>query len=224
MARMRGYAAALLAFLPLGAAAEVVVHLEADGRVSVRADAPASEVLDRLAAQTGMKVVYEGAAPRARVLVAFERRTAAEAVLMVLEGLGLDHVMRLDATGTRPEMLMLSASTPSSRPLPAPTHAIPAMRPAPEVVEEDNVEAEEEEPPIDEGVEAGGARRPPVPAQPGRPGPSPQPTTQAPVNRPAFAPPNYPVSPFAPLAPAPPTVVTSPSPTPAPEMPGDPDQ
>ena len=108
---MRGLTlVAALAFLPRSASAAVEVQVEGDGRVSVRADAPASEVLDRLAARTGMKIVYEGAAPRVHVMVAFERRTPAEAVLMILEGLGVDHLMRLDATGKRPEMLMLSAS------------------------------------------------------------------------------------------------------------------
>lgn len=223
---MRGFALALLAplaLVPRSAGADVEVHVEPDGSVSVRADAPAAEVLDRLAERTGMKVVYDGTAPRARVFVAFEHRTPAEAVLMILEGLGVDHLMRMDATGKRPQMLLLSASNTSTRPLPGSTPATPAMRPAPrEAVEEEDVEAEEEEQPVDEGVE-GATRRPPMPQahRPTAPGAQPSP---APVNRPAFVPPNYPVSPFAPPAPSPPTVIAPPSPTPAPEATGEPDQ
>lgn len=244
---MRGFAlAAVLAFLPPSASAAVEVQVESDGRVSVRADAPASEVLDRLAARTGMKIVYEGTAPRAHVMVAFERRTPAEAVLMILEGLGVDHVMRLDATGKRPEMLMLSASNAPSRAPAPPAPASTVMRPPPpppeEVVEEEP-EPESEEPPPDE-ADPTLTRRPPVPgqpmpgqqvpgqtmpvqSQPGQPARTPvgpQTAPQAPGNRPTFIPPNYPVSPFAPLAPSPPTVVAPPTPSPAPEPNGDPDQ
>ena len=217
-----------LAFLPSASSAEVDIRVATDGRVSVRADAPASEVLDRLASRTGMKVVYEGPAPRGRVMVSFEGRTSAEAVLMVLEGLGVDHLMRLDATGTRPEMLMLSASSSSSssasRPLPAAGHASPAIRPA---APDEPVEEEEEPPPDEQPLdetEPAAARRPPVPGQPPvNAVPGQQAAPQVPGNRPSFQPSNYPVSPFAPAAPAPPTIVAPPTPTPAPES-SEPDQ
>jgi hypothetical protein len=230
--RVPALALAVSALLPVVASAEVEVHVANDGRVSMRADAPASEVLDRLASRTGMKVVYEGVAPRGRVMVAFEGRTAAEAVLMVLEGLGVDHLMRLDATGTRPELLMLATSSAAPRTLPAASApAAPAVRPPPPPQDEPMAEDEEpqlDEQPIDEtdpAAGAAGAQRPQVPGP--RPANAPQgqqqPAAQAPVNRPAFAPSNYPVSPFAPAAPAPPTVILPPTPTPAPES-GEPDQ
>jgi len=220
---MRGLVLAWFAFLPLTASAAVDVRIEADGNVSLRADAPAAEILDRLAAQTGMKVVYEGAAPRARVLVAFEHRSQAEAVLMVLEGLGLDHVMRLDTSGTRPELLLLSSSASSSRSLPALAQAAPGLRPPPEEVEE------EEEPSADEDVQPGDASddtgvRSPRQPQPNRPAAGSQPAPQTPTSRPVFLPPSYPSSPFAPPPPAPPTIVSPPIPSPAPEVQGEPDQ
>ena len=54
--------------------------LDVDGTTITRL-----QVLDRLARQTGMKVVYEGPAPRQLVTVSLKGRTPAEAVLSVLE-------------------------------------------------------------------------------------------------------------------------------------------
>ena len=83
---------------PLPATAEVRVRV-AGGTVDLTATAaPLAEVLDRLARQTGMKVVYEGAAPRQLVTVSLHGRTPAETVLAVLEGLGVNFALVADPT------------------------------------------------------------------------------------------------------------------------------
>ena len=59
--------------------------------------APLAEVLDRLSRQTGMKVVYEGPAPRQLVTVTVRGRTPAQTVLAVLEGQGVNYALVTDA-------------------------------------------------------------------------------------------------------------------------------
>lgn len=208
MSSMRATAVAVALLAAPSALAAVEVKADASGRVSVRADAPASEILDRLGAQTGMRVVYEGGSPRMRISVAFEQRTPAEAVLKVLEGLGYDYLVRFDRSGTRPELLIVSGPSSSaarSTPATPPATARP-MRPV--EPEEDAGDAEEE--PVDEQAEIPAVRVQDLRAQP-------QPAAPQAATRPAFgpsAPPSYPVSPFAPAAPGLPSVVTPPSPAP----------
>lgn len=74
------------------------------------ATAPISEVLDRLAKQTGMKVIYDGPQPRARVRLDLTAVTPMQAVLSLLEGQGLNYALRMDASGTRIDTLLLVAS------------------------------------------------------------------------------------------------------------------
>ncbi len=205
---MRGIGLALVILSAPAVHAAVEIRPEAGGKLSLRADAPASEILDRLASQTGMKVVYEGGAPRTRVNVSFENRTQAEAVLLVLEGLGYDYLVRYDRSGTRAELLLVSGpSSNVNKPLPStssPT-STPAGRPARPV----DPEEEDEEEAAEEAEEEVAAPSEPAAPPPHRP--------QAPNMRPAFGPnatPRYPVSPFAPNSPGLPTVVTPPSPAP----------
>ncbi len=105
----RWLALALLAGAP-AALAEVRVQ-QAGALFSVQAQAaPVAEVLDRLARQTGMQVVYEGAPPRVPVTLTIERRTVAEAVFSVLEGLGLNYALRLDERGERVLTLVMAGA------------------------------------------------------------------------------------------------------------------
>jgi hypothetical protein len=117
-----------LSLLAVPAAAEVAVRV-ADGHVELVAKtAPLSEVLDRLARQTGMKVVYEGPAPRQLVTVTLRGRSPAETVLSLLEGLGLNFALVADPAGSRVQTLLV-AGTASASTTPASTTA--AARPAP---------------------------------------------------------------------------------------------
>src|SRR6266852_4157115 len=101
-------AAALLAAAVSGA--ETDVRRTGD-KVEVHATtAPLTEVLDRVARQTGMKVVYDGPQPRARVSLSLPPVTPAQAVLSILEGQGLNFALRMDPSGTRIETLLLVAS------------------------------------------------------------------------------------------------------------------
>ena len=104
--------------LPLPASASDVSVRLTDGRVDLSANAaPIADVLDRLSKQTGMKVVYEGPAPRQLVTLSLHGRSPAEAVLGLLEGQGLNYILIGDATGDRVQTLMMAGSAPTtSRP------------------------------------------------------------------------------------------------------------
>jgi hypothetical protein len=97
----------LASVAPLHAGVEIT---GSGGRLDVTAaEAPVSEVLDGLARKTRMKVVYEGGAPRTPVTVELKDRTPAEAVLGVLEGLGLNYALALDISGTEVETLIVGS-------------------------------------------------------------------------------------------------------------------
>lgn len=173
----------------------------AEGRVDIRATgAPLTEVLERLSKQTGMKVVYDGAPPSRIITATLEGRTPAEAVLGILEGLGLNYALRMDAAGTRVETLMMAGTAPLVRgqgpPHPAPTLAPPPPQPPPE--EEEFVEEDVPEP-----------EPPPPPPQPGRPEGAPQGAGEGIGAPPSWPPPagfqgapqGFPASPFAPTKP-----------------------
>jgi hypothetical protein len=108
----------------LGADVDVRV---AQGRLDLKAKgAPLSEVLDRLARRTGMRVTYDGPPPRQPITTDIRGRTPAEVVLGLLEGLGLNYAIGLDRTGSQVETLFMfpgegapalgPPSTPAARP------------------------------------------------------------------------------------------------------------
>ncbi len=105
---------------------------EAQGRIDVAAAAaPLADVLDRLARQTGMKIVYEGPAPRQLVTLSLVGRSPAEAVSAILEGQGLNYALILDATATRVEKLLVTGATSTSSSARAATASPPRYTPPP---------------------------------------------------------------------------------------------
>ncbi len=132
-------------------AADVSVRVT-EGRVDLSATAaPIADVLDRLSRQTGMKVVYEGPAPRQLVTLSLHGRSPTEAVLGLLEGQGLNYILVGDASGDRVQTLMMAGSAPTTTSRPAAstpsgnrmTSPPPASGPdADEPVEEANEEPE----------------------------------------------------------------------------------
>jgi succinyl-diaminopimelate desuccinylase len=125
-----------------GAGAEVEVRVAGE-RVNVRANAaPLTEILDSLSRQTGMKVVWEGAPARPPVTISVDNRTPAEAVLAILEGLGLNYALDLDTSGTRVRtLMMLGSARPEREAAPgAPTRPHPSF--GVPIQAESNVEAE----------------------------------------------------------------------------------
>ena len=213
------------------AAAEVRVQM-AGANVDLAATAaPLAEVLDRLSRQTGMKVVYEGAAPRQLVTVTLRGRTPAQTVLALLEGQGVNFALVTDPSGASVRTLLVagaasssSGSAPSRPAAPAPSR--PPFGPPGGDAEPPFDEGDEEavEEPVSFGVPPGveGAE-PSVPPEgnvagaPVPPAPNAPPVYQGPV-APAQ---QFPVSPFAPqpVAPASPPVA-APTPNPAPVVPG----
>jgi hypothetical protein len=201
----------------LAAAVRADVEITAAGdRIDVSAArAPLSDVLDGLARKTRMKVVYEGAAPRTPVTVELRSRTPAQAVLGVLDGLGLSYALVLDVSGTQVETLMMIGGGPGGASAPSPVAA--SSRPArnaprnaphanlenPEVYSDEPVEIVPVPEPVPAQAAAPDAAKAPEAAKPPAVGPL-NPTTA------------FPVSPFAPGPPMPVTAPPSPAPSPNP--------
>jgi hypothetical protein len=123
-------AGVVLALATAPAAAEVVVRVSG-GHVDLTATAaPLADVLDRLARQTGMKVVYEGPAPRQLVTVSLHGRTPAETVLAVFEGLGINYALVADPTGASVQTLVVAGAAAATS-SPAAAAGRPAPRPSP---------------------------------------------------------------------------------------------
>jgi hypothetical protein len=106
---MRWVLPALLALfqaLPPAGGLEVSAR---EGLVTVRANrVPLSRILDRMAQQTGMKVTYESGPPSQQVTATIEGVAPREAVVRLMEGLGVAYVFRTDVSGQRVETLIVS--------------------------------------------------------------------------------------------------------------------
>jgi len=192
-------------------AAEVNVRVM-DGRVDLSATAaPIAEVLDRLSKQTGMKVVYEGPAPRQLVTLSLHGRSPAEAVLGLLEGQGLNFILLGDASGDRVQTLMMAGAAPgassraaSSAP-PAASKLFPPPASGPEADNhvEELIDEEEPEPAPDalppSGLPPGVPGAPLLPTVPGGAAPSPAQPTPPALFIPGVSggtPPAFPAAPF----------------------------
>jgi hypothetical protein len=212
------------------AVAEVTVRVS-EGKVDVAATAaPLGEVLDRLARQTGMKVVYEGPVPRQPVTLSFQGRTPAQAVLSVFEGLGVNFALVGDPSGAGVHTLIVAgasavtaASTPASPSRPAPPVRQPfAFPPAsnPDVTDpgfEDEPEVPEE--PGLVGLPPGTEPPARIPGDPtALPGATPPEGAPPPEQRQPPMP-AFPVSPFAPQPQPLPTLPARPAPTGPPTTP-----
>jgi hypothetical protein len=185
--------------------------------------APLGEVLDRLARQVGMKVVYESGSPRQLVTLSLQGRTPAETVLALLEGQGLNFALQADPTGAGVQTLLVTGSAPSTgfsgaasgRPAPSASLRRPNAPPpgsGPDAMDMEEEEPEEDEPFDQPVVEPQLVTPEGAVVQPGQAGPQPDPTAPvpngAPVPVPGAQPPNvppqaprtspFPVSPFAP--------------------------
>jgi hypothetical protein len=150
--------------------AEVTVKA-AGGHVDITANAaPLADVLDRLARQTGMKVVYEGPAPRQLVTVSLLGRSPAQAVHDLLEGQGLNYALLGDSAGTGVQTLLMTGQASSvggssgSSPAAAAASAFkPRTGAPPPMSSADTVEEVEDEPEEEPVAE-------PAPVVPGAPG------------------------------------------------------
>lgn len=201
---MRLKLALALSLMAAPPASDLQVTLK-EGRVVLRATrAPLVEVLSRLATATGTKVVYETARPRQPVTLVIEAATVAEAITRLLEGQGLNYVLRLDPGGRNVEMLLIlgtsgapAAATATRQPRPGftpsrpPEEEPPAEELAPDEAEPPPDEAAEPFPPP--GPEAPGGSPGPQPTEPQPPGPASYPETAPPPTQPTYpGPASYP--------------------------------
>jgi hypothetical protein len=220
--------AALLALL-LAAPVKpsLVVRQAPHGKIDVDArNATLSDILDRIGQKTGMKVVYEGPAPRQRITLTLRGRRPAEAVAEILQGQGLNYGLVLDSTQTRVAELLVSGAAPPGAARPRPTETTPEPTAA-VVVEEDTGTPEVEttvvewqgraQPPADAGLPPGS-----VPPPPGMEDPAAVPAEGGddPIMQPLVPPTTYSHSPFGPkpviLVPPAPAPTPTPQPTPPP--------
>ena len=104
----------VLLALPLaaGETAPFDVRVEVEpGRVCIDARSePLTEILSRFAKVTGAEILYEAQRPRQIVSVRIEADTAGDALAQLLEGQGLNYALRLDASGRKVEMLVITGS------------------------------------------------------------------------------------------------------------------
>jgi hypothetical protein len=219
---MRLRLALALSLVATPAHPEVQVSVR-DGRVVIRAaGAPLAEVLKSFAEATGTEVVYEAARPRQLVTVAIEAGSAPEALAQLLEGQGLNYVLRLDPTGKVVEMLFVAGSA-SPAATPAGTArgtraSPPAFRPPEAEVPEEPDEIEPPLTPEDEGTEPSappGEAVAPVPGFPwpgGVPGAPPGQEPPFPETPPGWTPPQ-------PGQPQPPAPASYPGGAPPPQPP-----
>ena len=224
---MRGILRLLpLVFAACASPASAAVAVQAvEGKVDVTATAaPLAEVLDHLARQTGMKIVYEGPAPRQLVTLSLSDRSPADAIAAILEGQGLNYALVLDLTATKVDKLLVTGQSPTgttSRRAPPPPPRRALVRP-PILEEETQEDADLEDDDAGAVPAAPDAPAPPagLPAIPGQPQARPTlPPATAPPTAPAGVPlipnPGYSSSPFNPK-PVPLVPVPQPTPTPAP--------
>lgn len=82
-----------------------------DGAVTIHAQSlPLSQILDRLASATGMAVTYEGPRPSTPITMSVDGISETEAILKLMEGLGVSYVFRTDLTGERVDVLIVSGA------------------------------------------------------------------------------------------------------------------
>jgi hypothetical protein len=94
------------------ARADVHVHRGLE-QLDVQATAaPLTDVLEGIARETGMKVIYDGSPRRVLVSVRIRARTEREAVSALLYGLGLNYAWRTDTQRRRVETLYVLADRP----------------------------------------------------------------------------------------------------------------
>jgi hypothetical protein len=189
--------------------AAVEVRVSPDNLVDVQAtNAPLSEILDGMARELKIKIVYEGPPPKQRLTVDLKGRTPAEAFLAVVEGQGLAYAVAMDKSGTKVESLLMAGGNNA----PA-TNAGPPRPPVrPERPVRESVVPEE---PLDEPAEA--AEDEEAPPDTGRPvvPHGKQPAEPAPPTQGVYLPApgaDYPASVFAPRPPAPDTSKPAPKP------------
>ncbi len=111
------------------------------GRLTVRAErVPLTQLLDRIAAATGMTITYDGNRPSTNVSLDVEGMAEVGAVLKLMEGLGISYVLRTDQTGEGVDLLivtgpgagpLMAAVTPSAHVDPPPEAPIPAYNHVP---------------------------------------------------------------------------------------------
>jgi hypothetical protein len=107
---------ALAAILSLsvrpGESSPIVIHIRGE-RVDIRADnTPLVQILNGVAWEAKMKIVYDAPPPQDPVTVNIQNATLSQAITDLLIGHGLVYVAKMDAAGTRVDTLVLTSGNP----------------------------------------------------------------------------------------------------------------
>jgi hypothetical protein len=158
----RVLAGLLWATATLAAAGETPAVVYEDGLLAIRcADAPLGHLLDQVKAVTGMDLIFEGAAPTARLTAHLEAQPMSLALPRLLEGTGVDYLLVADGADPRRVATLYvggvkagvpAAATPASaasrraaRPRGAPPMAEPEALPIPEAPPEPEPSSDDDE-------------------------------------------------------------------------------
>lgn len=115
--RLLAVTLALAAVAPVTEAVEIALQVRANGRIDLRVSAaPLSAVLDRLASETGIQLVYQGNRPEWLVSLEVYGSDQAQTVLEALQQLGMNYAVSLDAHGTRVRKVVIDDPAPAAQP------------------------------------------------------------------------------------------------------------
>jgi len=107
------------------------IQIELHGeRVSIRAEkVPLVQVLNGVAWEAKMKIVYDTSPPQDVVTIDLRDLTLSDAITQLLRGHGLVYVARMDASGARVDTLVLTSGGPGAVKMSAPPPPPPAEAP-----------------------------------------------------------------------------------------------
>jgi hypothetical protein len=170
--------------------APIVIQIRGE-RIDIQADnTPLVQILNGVAWEAKMKIVYDAPPPQDPVTVNIKNATLSQAITDLLHGHGLIYVAKMDAAGTRVDTLVLTSGAPGDVQInnepPPPEPEVPMDQPV-EYIPPD-MPPMEMTPAVPTAAPA--STRTPQPFTIGGPGaaPSPSPTPYMPVGR---MPPGY---------------------------------
>ena len=130
LSRLIAVVLALAPAMGTARAAAITEVRATNGAVTINAqNVPLSQVLDRLSTATGMTLTYEGVRPSMPVSMAVDGISETEAVLKLMEGIGVSYVLSTDITGSRVKTLIVSGAG-TGRPVPASAVSAASSEPA----------------------------------------------------------------------------------------------
>jgi hypothetical protein len=131
----------------IGQPAPIVIQIRGE-RVDIHADnTPLVQILNGVAWEAKMKIVYDAPPPQDPVTVNIQNATLSDAISDLLRGHGLIYVAKMDAAGTRVDTLVLTNGNPGEVPISASEAPPPEPDMQPEMPQEIMPDMPQEQPP-----------------------------------------------------------------------------